>query len=208
MDDPNPYASPQYAPTPVNGAGEVADDDPKANWRWENYLLLPREGTLPPRCVRCGEPTDLPLRKKSVQWYNPWLALTILLSVPIFVILALVFQKKGVVYFTLCDAHARRRRRMIAAAWGIGFLGVAQMGVIFSFIGRPSPPDWAILLIFTGIATMIAGAVVGSIGSRTIHVQRIDKHAIWLKKLPPTFYDHLPQLPTANGSKPLVPVAR
>ena len=58
------------------------------------------------------------------------------------------------------------------------------------------------MLILTGSGPIIAGAVVGAIGSRTIHVQRIDKHDIWLKKLPPAFYDHLPQLPTANGSKP------
>lgn len=207
MDQENPYASPQYLDAPVGvvpGDAVPVKADPLVNWRWGDYVLLPREGTLPRLCVRCGVPTDQPLRRNRVQWCNPWILLTIVLGVWICLILALVLQKKGIVFFALCEKHARARRRWIAAAWGIVILGIAQLVTFFAFAGAKGP-DWADFMLLTGIGTIVIGTSFGMFGSRTLQVKRIDKRTIWLKRLPPGFYVHLAQLPSVNGRTPIIP---
>lgn len=206
MNSENPYASPLAAGRPVRGdadaiAIEVVDAYP--HWRWLDFLLVPREATLPPRCVKCGVPTDMPLRKQKVHWYNPWLCLTILLSLWIFVILVLVLQKKGVVHFALCEEHVRKRRWMIAIAWATSLFGIAQM-VIGGISLDVNNSAWGFLLL-TGVLSLLVGLIVGIRGARTLQVKYIDKHVIWLKKLPDVFYAHLPQLGSADGRNPIGP---
>lgn len=205
MNEPNPYASPRFAggPVPTEAdliAVEVVDAEPR--WRWLNYLLVPRDATLPSRCVKCGVPTDLPLRKQKVYWYSPWLFLTILISLWIFLIIVLCVQKKGVVYFAMCEEHARRRRRMIALAWLMSLGGIAAAVVGFANVDRNDAYGF---LILAGLLSLMAGLIIGIRGARTLNVKYIDKHVIWLNKLPEVFYIHLPQLHSADGRNPIGP---
>lgn len=210
MEQENPYRAPLTGgriPTEADLISvEVVEAYPQ--WRWLNYLLVPRDATLPPRCVKCGVATDSPLRRQKVYWYSPWLFLFLFLGAVgclSLIILVLILQKRGVVNFALCDHHARRRRLMITLAWFLSLGGIAMMilGIVFG----DQPGDAIAFAFLLGLVVLLVGLIVGIVGGRSLNVKYIDKHVIWLNKLPDVFYAHLPQLATADGRNPIGPWA-
>src|SRR5579872_5285818 len=106
MDQHNPYA-----PSRASLAGAaVAATDAGGTWRDGAVLVLSREASLPPRCVRCNEPADEPTKSRKVYWHSPWLYLLILFNLIIYAIVAAIVRKKAVVAPGLCSAHKKRRR--------------------------------------------------------------------------------------------------
>jgi hypothetical protein len=206
MEHDNPYRAPLAGgriPTEADLVSvEVVEAYPQ--WRWLNYLLVPREATLPSRCVKCGVATDSPLRRQKVYWYSPWLFLTLVFGgLLIFAVLVMILQKKGVVHFALCDQHASRRRWIIALAWFLSLGGIAMFIGGFVLIDRMG--DAFGILMLTGLVALLFGLIIGIAGARSLNVKYIDKHVIWLNKLPEPFYAHLPQLATADGRNPIGP---
>jgi hypothetical protein len=208
MENDNPYASPRYSGPPSGpNADEISVEvvDAAQHWRWQDYLVVSREATLPSQCVKCGMPAHEPLRRQRVYWYSRWLYLVILLNLWIFLVLVLCLRKKGVVFFALCDEHARHRRRWIAIAWVVSLLGIALVVAGFA-VSNAMQDTWAVFFLL-GMMTFLTGLIIGIRGGRTLHVAYIDKHAIWLNKLPVGFYAQLPQLRSADGRMPIIPWA-
>lgn len=73
-------------------------------------------------CIKCGAPVAKRVAK-SFSWHSPFLYLTILAGLLIYVIIALIVQKSMKLSCPLCAAHQRKRQSLTLAAWG-AFLGV------------------------------------------------------------------------------------
>jgi hypothetical protein len=208
MEEQNPYASPRYASAPELIEAQLVDVevvDATSQWRWRDFLLVPREATLPGMCIKCGEPTDRPLKKQRVYWYTPWVLLALLIHFWVFIILALIVRRKGVVFRALCEKHERRRRRAIAIAWTLCLSGVGLIayGIYLSSTRRQN--DLMAGCMMAAVVLLLAGLIVGIRGARALQVKYIDKNVIWLKKLPLQFYAHLPELRSADGRNPIGP---
>src|SRR5690349_19000028 len=95
----NPYAAPQVVnaevvpgPTPVQGFPGL--------WRQGNVLVMHKQAPLPPICLKSGLPATQWLRR-NLQWHEPWLALTILAGVLVYVIIALIMTKRATILIGL-----------------------------------------------------------------------------------------------------------
>ena len=118
-------------------------------------LLVVTEGVaLPNLCVRCGAPQS-ELITKRYAWHHPALFLLILLGVLIYVIAAMIIQKKMELKLPLCDEHAGSYRRNRGIA--ITLLLVAIPAAIVLSIVSPDSVGWWILLC---IVMLLAGAVM------------------------------------------------
>ena len=118
-------------------------------------LLVTTEGALlPSLCVRCGAPHSEIITKRYA-WHHPALFLLILLGVLIYVIAAIIIQKKMELKLPLCNEHAGsyRRNRGIAIAL---LLGAIPAAIVLSIVS-PDAMGWWILLC---IVMLLAGAVM------------------------------------------------
>jgi hypothetical protein len=50
-------------------------------WRDGEVVVLDRKGLLPPRCVKCNEPAEEPVRTSKVYWHHPAIYLMVLLNI-------------------------------------------------------------------------------------------------------------------------------
>ncbi len=149
-------------------------DAPASAVRREGDLIyIPRvrpgakEGVaLPALCVKCGAPPTTWLRRKYY-WHTPWIYLVLLLNVIAFAIVAMIVRKWLHVNVPLCAAHAARRRKQLALAWGIAVGGVVVPFGLMS-IGLPA---W---LGFLAVVFVPAGVVVG-VRSNPLVPRRIDE---------------------------------
>lgn len=67
-------------------------------------------------CVRCGAPA-VETMKKTYSWHSPVLYVLILVSLLVYVVVALIVRKTMKLQCGLCAAHAQRRFRLIVAGW-------------------------------------------------------------------------------------------
>ncbi len=174
----NPYAPPVASPhglaTP-DGAGEIFRD---------GEILVAKDGALfPDRCVRCNEVADGFRFFKTFYWHLPaWYAL-VLLSLLIYLVVALVVRKKATFQLALCPRHRSRRQ------WGfaIGF-GLPIVAFMLMMATQENLAFWAFLL------ALLVGVVVGIIGTRVLTCKKIDDGYAYLKGAHPQFLASLPAL--------------
>ena len=87
--DENPY-KPPIANAPVY----MAEAAPEAGmWRKGKVLVFRKETILPDRCVKSNAATKRKL-KRQLTWHHPAIFLTILISILVYAILALVLRKE------------------------------------------------------------------------------------------------------------------
>src|SRR5262245_2627535 len=116
---PNPFADQPinpYAP-PVIPAQYIAPQQAglEGLWRRGNTLIMHKQAPLPPICVKSNQYATQWL-KRNLQWHNPWIALTLLISPLIYIIVALIVTKRATINIGLTDEWMHRRRmRMFAA---------------------------------------------------------------------------------------------
>jgi len=175
----NPYAPPDASPhglaTP-DGAGELFRD---------GEILVAKDGTLfPDRCVRCNEVTDGFRFRKTFHWHLPaWYAL-VLLSLFIYVVVALVVRKKASFELALCPRHRSRRQWGFAIGFGLPIVAfMLMMATEENLVAF-----WAFLL------ALLVGVVVGIIGTRVLTCKKIDDGYAYLKGAHPQFLASLPAL--------------
>jgi hypothetical protein len=209
MENENPYASPQYGGSSQNRTDgaitpELVDENPQPPWRWRDFILLPEGGVLPAYCVKCGAPTDRQQEPRKLRWFTPWLYLVILFNLLVFAICVLIGQRKLTVFFSLCEEHERRHRNMKMTSWALLVAAALQI-VLAIYLIASLNEDWPTLLILSGLVTLLVGAIIGSIAGRLVPIERIEKKVVWLKRMPPIFYEGLPQLRSADWRKPIIP---
>jgi len=182
MEEYNPYA-----PSPASLAGAAATPGRVGAWRDGTVLVLSLNAPLPHRCVKCNEPAEEPTKNRKVYWHNPWLYLLILLNILLYAIVALLVQRKAVIAPRLCSTHKSRRRIGIAIAWALLLSGVAIL-----VLGAGQSYRGGVVAVLGGLLLILVAAVVSTIVTRILRVQRIDAKYVRLKGCGTAFLDSMP----------------
>jgi len=169
-----PYATPAFSqPDPMPTA-----------WSQGDVLVVRKGARLPHACVKCGLPGDGKPVRKTYYWHEPWVWVTILAGLLVYVIIALIIRQSGQIEFALCSQHRAKRRNGVI----IGLLGL--FGGIGLFVAAGMQNE--AYLVPLGIFVMLAGAIVGLIMARVLTPKRIDTHFLWLRGAGPGFLQTLP----------------
>jgi len=183
----NPYAAPQevgYAPAPGLG------DDPWAGlWRQGNVLVMHRTARLPDVCVKSNQPATRRLMRK-LSWHHPALALSVLIAVPLYLVLALVFTKRATIEIGLTEEWFARRRRRLLFTWIIVLLAVVLFFGALLTMGPASGPAPGVALALS-ILLFLAGIIYGNFACRMVWPQRITDQYIFLRGVSREFLDRL-----------------
>lgn len=155
-------------------------------WRTGNELVMTKDAELPFVCVKTNQPADALLRRK-LYWHPGWIYLLILISLWIYVIVALIIREKADIQIPLCREQLVRRRWVIAGAWLGTLLGLALM-----FAGFAAGRDTGVLLVVCALLTILTSAIVGAVLARIVRPSRITKEYVWLKGVHPDFLATLP----------------
>lgn len=158
---------------------------PLGVWSQGDLLVCTKNIILPAHCcIKCDQPADgQPLRKKF-SWHNPWLFLTILAGVLIYLIIALAISEKAQVQIPLCRRHRQKRTMAITIAL-LTFLA----GIACFFVAAAMNSGWPVVF---GFVLLIVAAVVGIAGSQVISPKKIDSMYAWFKGASPSYLAGLP----------------
>jgi hypothetical protein len=173
-----PLAAVTTTPDPTAEPGNV--------WRDQKVLVFEQGATLPQRCVRCNEPSEGSGYRATFYWHEPALYLLILCGLLVYFIVALIVRKRALVFVGLCPRHAaqRKRGRLIG-----GFLLV--VGLLFFPVAAAVESGGA-FFGWTGLAMILAAAVLSAIGSVGVRPQRIDDKLVRLKGVNADYLARLP----------------
>jgi hypothetical protein len=149
-------------------------------------LIVPRSGSLPATCIKCGASADKPWRKKFY-WHTPWLYLMIIFpGLLIYVIVALIVRKKMELNLPLCERHHgdRKRYRLLGAVMLAGFV---PAGLFLGKIGSETL-GWV-----TGCAMFAAAIVFYALCGLGVRPTKIDENGGIFRGAGPVFLDALPE---------------
>jgi hypothetical protein len=197
MSDFNPYQSPEYG----GADAELKPVVPEGGvWRRGNLLVMHKQAVLPDRCVKTNAPAQGSRLKRTLRWHAMWVYLTILMHPLIYIIVALMLQKRAVIYIGLSQPRLNRLRRTTVIAWVLaaGSIGMMVLGAVLADMDdfrRNSP---APVLVFLGTAFLVICAIYGLIGTRTVSAKWITKDYIWLKGVHPDYLAELPEWPESS----------
>lgn len=184
MEDHNPYAP---SPATLQDSGRPPERlrHEVTFWREGLTLVMAHGASLPPRCVKCNEPAEQPVKARRVYWFSPWLYLLLVLNLILFAMVALLTRKKAIVAVGLCAVHRKQWRRRGALAKA-AFL----LGLVVVYVGMGSALGfWGVLI---GMAMMVGSIVFGLAFGRPLSAARIDKTHVTLKGCGERFLDSLP----------------
>lgn len=174
-----------YAPSRATLEGTTRDEAAGGAWRELGVLVLTPGAPLPPRCVKCNAAADEPTKPRRVYWHNPAVYILLIISVPVYVIVALIIRKKAVVPAGLCANHKRRRVLAITLGWLGTLLGFGTMIAGSSSGGA----------LVGGLVLMLASMILGLIFARVVYAKKIDEAYVRLKGCGANFLDTLPEFP-------------
>jgi hypothetical protein len=132
---------------------------------------------LPPVCMVCGVEATTTTRQ-TFRWHPPWVIVLILVSIPIWVIVALILTKTMTVHAPVCEEHRGYWRRRKLIAWLPVLSGVTLFGVGAAvMIGAGNDPrlqDIGLYVMLGGalwfFVTLIAAAIVLRGGVRATEI--------------------------------------
>jgi hypothetical protein len=184
MDEFNPYAAPKAALLPEDRVHEP----PGEAWQDRNLLKARKGAVLPDRCVKCNVPAEGYQFKRSLTWLSPYWFIALLVVGPLpFLVVYLIVSKKGKITVGLCPQHRKRRRQAIALGWLTAFVGIGAM-IATGFV----PDRFLAIPLISGLVILLGGMIGGSVGSRVLLPDRIDKNFIWLRKVSPEYLATFP----------------
>ncbi len=159
-------------------------------WRDGSQLVMCKDAELPARCVKTNAPTDRTLRRQ-LAWHNPlFYAVLFLVGPVIYIIVALIVQKKADIQVGLSPEGFRSRRWGIAIGWLSFFLG-AVVFIVGVANSKPNNNWW--IVIIAGLLGGLIGIIVGVIKSRVVSPTKITDSHVWLKGIHPDYLATLPQ---------------
>jgi len=183
----NPYRPPQVT-DPIFKAQEV---EKHGIWQQGSLLVMRKDAVLPDRCVKSNVVAERKL-KRSLSWHHPAIFLSILISLCVYIILALILSKKAVIYIGLSDEWFAKRRRAIIIGWGSVLASIAMVIVGIAMVDRN---DAFGILIFAGFVVFLFGAIYGLVASRMVSPSKIDDNYVWLKGVNKEYLAMLPVWP-------------
>ena len=185
MSSENPYASPMSDAPPV-----LAQPSDGGLWQRRGTLVVARGATFPDRCVKCNEPAAGRVLKRRLAWHPGWVYVLILAGLVVYVIVALIIQKKMTIRVGICARHHARRQGLIATGWLIMF-GSAMIPVFLSSIPRINVGMFA----GAGLVGVFGGLIFLALGAQFISTSRIDRNFAWIKNTGREFRRSLPEWP-------------
>lgn len=183
----NPYAPPLTTSTVYDA--QVVEE--LGLWRKGSLLVMRKNAPLPARCVKSNAPTDRRL-KRSMYWHHPAIYLSILISILIYVILALILRKSATIHIGLSDEWFAKRHRAMLVGW---LLFLASIAMMIAGIGMLDQSDAFPWLIAASPLVFLFGAIYGLLGARMVAPVRISDEYVWLKGIHPSFLADLPEWP-------------
>ena len=157
-------------------------------WRDGSQLVMCKDAGLPARCVKTNEPTDRTLRRQ-LSWHNPFIYILVL-SPLIYIIVALIVQKRADIKVGLSPEGFRSRRWGIAIGWLSFFLGTVM--IIVGVANSDPNNGWGIAII-VGLVGGLIGIIVGIVKSRVVSPTKITDSHVWLKGVHADYLATLPQ---------------
>jgi len=183
----NPY-SPPLTSSIVYDAQIVED---LGLWRKGRVLVMRKGVQLPARCVKSNVPAERRL-KRSLYWHHPTIYLSILISILIYAILALILRKSATIYIGLSDEWFAKRHRAMFVGW---LLVLASIAMLVAGVGMQDQRDAFPWLIAASPLVFLFGAIYGLLGARMVTAVRISDEYVWLKGVHPDFLADLPEWP-------------
>ncbi|MGH9788650.1 MAG: hypothetical protein ACRD4U_08140 [Candidatus Acidiferrales bacterium] len=123
--------------------------------RKDNLLVVPRGVSLPPLCVKCGQPASSAVLKKKYYWHTPWLFLLILIGVLIYAIVAIIVRKSFELAVPLCEEHWQRRRRALWTGGGLLVGSIVAPIFLTGFVRDGYGGWWALFLFAAGVTGIV-----------------------------------------------------
>jgi hypothetical protein len=171
----NPYAPPKASLDPR------MEDGP---WRDGKILVMRQGSALPPRCVKCNEPAELPIQRQTVYWHEPWIYVFAVTCLLVYALVSLVMRRRAILAPGLCRIHRKRRWLGIAMGWG-----GSMAALVLMFLGGSN--DF-LPLLWIGGAMLLVAITAGLLLGRVLLPARIDKDLVRLKGCSQGFLDTLP----------------
>jgi hypothetical protein len=145
---------------------------------------------LPEVCMKCGAPAVL-RKNKQFSWYPGWIALTLLVAWPIFLILVVVLTKRRRMRVPLCAKHKNHwlwppliTLSLFLVPMALGFAALILMD------NRGNDTMWGVLCASSLIGFVAWLIVALIIQNRTIRPTQIDDdQTIRLVSVSPVFVD-------------------
>lgn len=191
----NPYASP-VVPAGYGAYAPPQQPGLEGLWRQGNTLVMHKMAPLPPICVKSNQHAKQWL-KRNLQWHNPWVGLTVLISPLIYIIVALIVTKRATIHIGLSEEWFARRKTRMLIAWGIALAGFALGGFGIWIANQPGIEGPGVLLIVLALFQVIGALIYGQYACRLVYPSRIDDSYVWLKGVDAGFLDRLPAWPYA-----------
>jgi hypothetical protein len=138
-----------------------------------NQVVAVDGTTLPALCIKCGSKDDLHQQRCRMYWHEPWLYVLIIISLPVYAIVALIVRKRATVHVFVCRRHRNSRRTGLA----IGILAMVLSVVGFAVGVAKGFSD---LAIFSGLV-FIVGVILIAIYQQIVRPGRIIPPYVWIK---------------------------
>jgi hypothetical protein len=172
----NPYAAPRASLESANHSGGC--------FRSGKTLIVPYGADLPPRCVKCNAPAATPIKARDFFWHAQGWYLSLLMGPIIYLLVALAVRKRARLSVGLCSEHLAKRTKLVLAAWGAIFLGIAGV-MVGASMEMP-----ALALIGGGLG--FVGIILAIIAARLLLPARIDTQHVRLDGASAAFLNSLP----------------
>ncbi|HKV36115.1 MAG TPA: hypothetical protein VJP89_17375 [Pyrinomonadaceae bacterium] len=165
-----------YFPPPMHGLQTI--------WRDKSTLVMTKEALLPNRCIKCNEPTGERLKRK-LTWHHPALYLTILISILVYAVIAMVLRKTATVNVGFCENHRDARRRHLAITWALGIVGLLCFPMA-AMLEDATP-------VAIGGLLLLVCMIYGIVTLRVVVPTKIDTHFVYLKGIHSDYLQEFPQ---------------
>jgi len=152
-----------YAP-PKASVAEQRQSDCTRDGRW---VVVGTGSDLPPRCILCNEPAQLPAKTIKIYWHSPWIYVLILLNILLYAIVGLIARRSASVSPGLCAVHsATRKRRIIVSTIVFGLFLAAGIALVAN-----GDAAMGVTLFTLSLITLVVMRIL----TRKVYAKRITK---------------------------------
>lgn len=160
----------------------------KGVWRDGKNVVMRKDAQLPPRCIKTNEPAETWLSRNLI-WHPPWVYVLIVLGLLLYVVAALIIQKRATIKVGLTVEEAKKRSRTILIAWLSVLFGLGTIIGGFAVLSGDQP----VVTLIVGLLLFLGGIIYGMLGSRMIVPEKITDEYVWFKGACPEYLDELPE---------------
>jgi hypothetical protein len=183
----NPYAAPQVAES--YQAPGLTQHAFAGLWRQGNLLVMHKAAAIPDVCWLSNQPSDRRLLRK-LYWHHPAVYAIVLASPLIYIIVAVILQKRATIQLPLTEEWFSRRRTRMLIAWGLALFSIVVVGgggIALADTLQDATP----LVILAAFLLTIGALVYGLTACRLITPQRITDQYVWVKGVNPDYLNRL-----------------